>query len=1015
MVKFLINRPIAVLMTVLAFIALGIISGFKLPVGLLPDIEIPEINVQVSHKDFSARQLEESVVKDLRYNLQQVNNVTDIESTTRNGFSIIKIRFKHNTKINLAFIEVNEKVDKLMTSLPKDFTRPRVIKTRATDIPAFYLSIVPNESYWMRADDFLQLSDLSQNIIKRRLEQLNSVGMVDMSGLDKTEIMILPNSEKLRSLGISQEDISRVLINNNTVNGNIIVKDGHYQYSLNLGKKLSNVEDISNLLLRTKDGKIIPLNELAQIKKRVSNPTGRYLYNDQQAVSMTVIKQADARMERLSTELHEAIDGLHKEYPDFSVKISRDQTSLLKYSIDNLLQSLIIGTVLSLLIMFLFIGNFREPLIMTITIPCSLIISILFFHLIGISINIVSLSGLVLGVGMMIDNSIIVIDNINQHLNRGLSLNRSCVKGTNEVIRPLLSSALTTCSVFIPLIFLSDITGAMFFDQAMAVTMGLMTSFLVSVMVLPIVYRLFYLSRVVKKRKYMIVEKIGMRKLEQFYLNSFDFLFKYRKTSVISFFLLIPISVVMYFYLGKTPMPALEQNDLIIQVDWSDAIPLQENEKRSKELITTIQSSAASEVINAFIGKQQFILGKTKNQGIAESQFYIKLKNSSDVSKIKQIVSNFFNSNYHNTSYKFSKPETIFEQVFSKDQASLEMKFFALDANHPLNPKRVDSIQHKLNKQALIDNSSKYSLSQVMQLKIKSELLLLYNVSLDRLRNKLKTLFNSNVVFKLNNGINFFPVILGNKSENLLSQLNKTMIMNNDRQSIPLSSLIDINSESDFKVIYGSEKGEYVKFIVPESNDTELALSNISNVKKMFTDLRINLDGSYIEGKKLINNLIYVLLISTLLLYFILAAQFESLVQPAIILTEILFDFAGCFLMLILFGSTLNLMSAIGIIVVTGIIINDSILKVDTINQLRKEGYGLLDAIHEGGKRRLRPILMTSLTTILALVPLLLSGGLGADLQKPLALAVIGGMTLGTIVSIYFIPLAYYYLYRKQK
>jgi multidrug efflux pump subunit AcrB len=291
--------------------------------------------------------------------------------------------------------------------------------------------------------------------------------------------------------------------------------------------------------------------------------------------------------------------------------------------------------------------------------------------------------------------------------------------------------------------------------------------------------------------------------------------------------------------------------------------------------------------------------------------------------------------------------------------------------------------------------------------------LLIYDVSYHSLFNKLKSSFNENNIGLLKSGNKFIPIIIGEKTELISDIINQAKVANNDNKLIPVKSLISISNTSDYKTILAGKEGEYIPINLSTNNiniaDIEKEVKSITNEFQ----LEASYTGSIIRNRKLLKELSIVLLISVLLLYFILAAQFESLTQPLIVLLEILFDFSGALILLILFGYSLNIMSAIGIIVMSGIIINDSILKIDTINKLRRQNVPLLQAIKIGGKRRLKPIIMTSLTTILALFPLLLYSGIGAELQIPLALAVIGGMTIGTIVSLYFIPLAYWLIYKR--
>src|SRR5690606_15634302 len=293
------------------------------------------------------------------------------------------------------------------------------------------------------------------------------------------------------ALKLSLQDLENALYNNNVELGNLLIQDGQYQYNVRFSSTLRNIRDIMEVYLRV-DERIFQLKDLAEVIEHPQKRSGMITSNGKDALALAIIKQSDAQMMVLEDKLNWLVGILESDYPAIDFEVTRDQTKLLNYSIANLKESLVWGAALAFLIMFFFMKDFKAPILIGITIPTSLIVCLLCFYLLDISINIISLSGLVLGVGMMVDNSIIVIDNITQHIQRGSSLLQACVKGTNEVITPMLSAALTTCAVFVPLIFISGIAGALFYDQALAVAIGLFVSLAVAITILPVYYKLFY-------------------------------------------------------------------------------------------------------------------------------------------------------------------------------------------------------------------------------------------------------------------------------------------------------------------------------------------------------------------------------------------------------------------------------------------------------------------------------------------------------------------------------------------
>ncbi|MDE5417924.1 efflux RND transporter permease subunit [Labilibaculum sp. DW002] len=1010
MVRFLLSRPIAVTMTFIAILLLGVVSIGLLPVSLMPDISIPEVTVQMNYKNSSARVLENSVVAPVRRQLMQVAHLEDIYSETRDGSGIIHLKLAYGSDINLAYIEINEKIDRAMSSLPRDMSRPKVIKASASDLPVFHLNLSLKQDG--NEQKFMELSEFADAVIRKRIEQMPKVAMVDLTGRSFQEILIVPNESQMKSLGFTLKDLETLIQENNIDFGNLSIRDGYYQYSIRFSSRLRNKQDIEALYLKAED-RVIQLKDLAQVKIIAQPRKGLALINGQEGISLALIKQSDARLQEMEEELKEMVGVFEKDYPEIAFEISQDQTRLLDYSINNLKQSLLWGAGLAFLIMFFFLKDFKAPWLIGVSIPASLLISLLFFHIVGLSLNIISLSGLVLGIGMMIDNSIIVIDNIAQYRARGENLLNACVKGTNEVIRPLLSSVLTTCAVFIPMIFISGIAGAMFYDQAMAVTIGLFVSLLVSISILPVYYRLFYLKQR-SGRMDRFVSKISGLDYENLYEKGLRLVFRNQLVSCVFFFMFIVVGVVLISKMEKTRLPKVEQHELMLQIDWNARIHVDENKKRVKELLALVADSLQQST--ALVGKQQYLLNKEQEFSSSESRLYLNVENEKQTHEVENVLRNYLGEKYSSARIQFYPPPNLFEQIFGSNEAPLVARLSVQKNEETQQVALLKSLEKDFRMYFPDQLEMSQSMQKQLQLTIDPVQLLSYNLEPDVVYQKLRTAFNDNQLAVIKENQSFVPIVLGEGQKQISDILAQTFVQNSEGDDYSMSQLIREESRSSLKSIIAGKEGEYLPFNIDIKESELLSSQNrIREIGRKYPGANLSFLGSVFSNKVLIKQLGLVLVISLLLLYFILAAQFESLSQPLIVLLEVPIDVGGALFLLWLFGGSLNLMSLIGIIVMSGIIINDSILKIDTINRLRKEeGYGLIRAISMGGQRRLKPILMTSLTTILALMPFLFTNGLGADLQKPLAITVIGGMGIGTIVSLYFVPLCYYYLNKRK-
>ncbi len=1000
----------------------GLVTYFTLPVSLLPDIAIPEITVQVSAQNTSARELENTVVKPLRQQLIQVARLKDMNSETRDGAGIIRLGFDYGTNTDLAFIEVNEKIDAAMNYLPKDTERPKVIKASATDIPVFYLNLtLKNDSAYGKTDEraFLDLCEFAESVIKRRIEQLTEVAMVDVTGLLERQLQIVPDPDKQAVLGLTVEDIENVLARNNVEPGSMTVRDGYYEYNIKFSTLLRTEEDVRNILLR-KEGRIIRLGDFCRVEVVPVKEKGVSISNGKRAVTLAVIKQADENMDDMKQAVNRTMDYFRKVYPDINFNVSRNQTELLDYTISNLQQNLSLGFLFICIVAVLFLGDVKSPFIIGLSMVVSIVICFLFFYLFKMSLNIISISGLILALGMMIDSSIIVTENISQYRERGYSLKRACVTGTSEVITPMLSSSLTTIAVFVPLIFMSGIAGALFCDQAFAVTVGLLVSYFTGIMLLPVLYMLVY--RVgLRGRSWFsrvrINNPLKEHTLDRFYDAGVDWVFSHKMLSALFCVVSIPLCVFLFFFIDKERMPQIDQNELIARVEWNENIHVDENRHRVDRLFGLLMDQTVEQT--AAVGQQDYLLNREQALSSSEAELYFKTASPAAIAPLQEKVYRWVKQEYPQAVVSFTPPETVFEKLFVTGEADVVAELYARNKEKAPVAGELSGLEQRLAAATGVAPTG-IAFENQLNISILQEKLLLYNVSYDELYRTLKTAFKENSVAMLHSYQQYLPISIVGEEQTVNDVLRQTLIQTRpdakgEVEYIPLRELVKIRPAEDLKTITAGRNGEYIPFRFYDVDDAPSLMKQVKREADTAEDWDTAFSGSFFSNRKMLDELVVILFISILLMYFILAAQFESFVQPLIVLLEVPIDVAFALLLLWVCGHTLNLMSAIGLIVTCGIIINDSILKLDAINELRKGGMPLMEAIHEAGRRRLRPIIMTSLTTIFAMVPLLFSFDMGSELQKPLSIAMIGAMFVGTLVSLFIIPLIYWFIYKGKK
>jgi len=995
-------------MAFLALIILGCVTYATLPVSLLPDIAIPHITVQVTEENVSARELENTVVTPLRRQLMQVGGLNEIRSETRDGSAVVSLTMDYGVNTDLAFIEVNEKIDGAMNSMPKTVSRPKAVKASATDIPVVYLQLTS------RSDDeatFNDLSRIADNIVRRRLEQLPEIAMVDITGVPGQLLSITPDLDRMAQAGVTIEDLESALTANNVEPGSMTVRDGYYEYNIHVTNLLRSADDVRQIRLR-KGERLLTLGDFADVELTARTASGYSLHNGKRAVTLAVIKHSEESMDAMKKALSSTVDYFSDRYPDIEFSVTRSQTELLDFTISNLEQNLILGLILVFIVCALFMGGVRSSFIIGLSIIVGVILTFLLFYLFHVSINIISMSGLILAVGMMIDNSVIVTENITQHRHRGGGLLQACVSGTNEMITPMLSSSLTTIAVFVPLVFMSGIAGAIFSDQAFSITAGLASSYIVGITLLPVLYYIF--SRKDKSDVTAAAPSDESSRYLALYDKGMDFCFRHKWIFIAATLLMVPACAFLFMVMRQERMPEIDSSETLVRIDWNENINLDENRRR-----TSAFTDSAATAYSAYIGPQDYLLSSDIDLSSAESELYFLTEDPSEVAPLRQRIADRIAREYPAATVQFSKTENIFEKIFSSDEANLEARLHSIAGNTASTTIDLTDLRERLQKATGLEVTPIPMRNQI-DIAVDRDLLALYNVDYSEVERALRTAFKGNAVTTLRSFQEYTPIEIAGREQGLSDVISHTFVKTRPdnqgkRSEIPLRSLIKISGSNDLKTIIAGGAGEYVPLEFSAECHERETMARISETVRDDESFDVDFAGSYFSNAKMMKELIVILLVSVMLMYFILCAQFESFTQPLIVLLEIPVDTAFALIALMIFGQTLNLMSAIGIIVTCGIVVNDSILKLDAINELRKAGMPLVEAIHTAGRRRLRAIIMTSLTTIFAMVPVLFTSDMGSELQRPLAISMIGSMVVGTAVSIFIIPLFYWLIYRRHE
>jgi multidrug efflux pump subunit AcrB len=562
---------------------------------------------------------------------------------------------------------------------------------------------------------------------------------------------------------------------------------------------------------------------------------------------------------------------------------------------------------------------------------------------------------------------------------------------------------------------MSGIAGAIFYDQAFAVTVGLIVSYFTGIMLLPVLYKL-----VKGAGKKSFTEKSAAGKWDRFYDAGIRFVFRHKATSFLILLLSVPLCVLLFYGIPKSRMPDITQNELIANIEWNENIHVDENRARVDALFKDVAKEEEGVEYTAYVGRQQFLLDRERDRSLSESELYFKTPQASNILPLQKKITAWLETHYPASVFSFAPPETVFEKLFVTGEADVVAGLYPRNRNETPTPDKIHQLENVI-KESTDHVPVSVAFDNQYNIVIDLGKLLLYNVDYSEVYRMLRTTFRDNEAGTLRSYQQYLPIVIAGDAQSINEVMSNTTV-----KSVPLSSLVSITPGEDLKTITAGKNGEYIPFRFYDVKDAVKLMDDVRNGVRntpspktlhagVKSDWDVEFSGSFFSNRRMLNELVVILFISILLMYFILAAQFESFLQPFIVLLEIPIDVAAALLLLYLCGHSLNLMSAIGIVVTCSIIINDSILKLDAINVLRKAGTPLMEAIHEAGRRRLRPIVMTSLTSIFAMVPLLFSFDMGSELQKPLSIAMIAAMSVGTLVSLFIIPLVYWYIYKNEK
>lgn len=1014
--RFAVNNPVTVLMLVLGILLLGLISFGKLGTDLFPDLNTPKIYIELKAGERPPEEIERNYVDQIESLAMRQSDVTQVSSVSRAGSALVTVEYKWGKDMDDAFLNLQKEMRAFaQNSDLEDFT---ISQYDPNASPVMTVAMM-NE----RISNMDELRKTAENYIRNELIRIEGVADVRLTGQEESEVVIETNKYILEAYGISADDIAaKIRSYNRNASGGSITEMG-LRYTIKGVSVLKDLRDFENIIIafRQKQNSLSPqsaatmsenvpvyLRDIASVRMENRKPENYVTLNGQRCIGLLVYKEPKFNTVDAVKNLNKAFGELEKALPGYEFIRIHDQGNYIKNAISEVRNTLLAGILLAVFVLYLFLRRIGTTLAVSIAIPVSIIATFNLMYFNHLTLNIMTLGGLALGAGMLVDNAIVVLENISRNREEGMDMKEAIITGTGQVSGAITASTVTTIVVFLPIVYLHGASGEMFRDQAWTVAFSLVSSLLVALLVIPMLTSLFI---------------SGKNKNSAFHSSiRFKWYNDFLKKVLEKRWLIISLSAILLFItgllipkLGSEFMPKPESSEFTLNLKLPEGTALE----RTVNTVANVESMI-KEMLPGKIKMIYSLSGEDKNttltnlaEGSGQNTAMMKIMLSEeirgDTENAIAIVENYL-KNIPELEFSFTREETALQSSLGTTAAPFELE---------ISGKELSVIEKFLeeSKKILSGHPSLYNITTsvdegIPQVEVSIDRFRCsyYNITVDNVINQIKSYLSGSSAGSIEQGGETKDITI-KLGEITLEQL-KDMIITASNLQIPLSELAEIKTvisqreitrRNQTRTVYlyaMVRKGEKFDHVI---NKAEEMLSSIT----LPTEYKIEFTGEELKRRESMSSLTFALLLSLILVYMVLASQFESLIQPFVIMLTIPLAAVGTVLAFFLLGKSLNMMAYIGIIMLAGIAVNNAIILVDRINQLRKEGMQVRDAIINAGGQRIRPIFMTSLTTILALLPLTAGIGESASLRSPMALAVIGGLVTSTILTLIVIPCVY--------
>lgn len=1042
--KLAVSKPTTVLILFIILTALGIYSTFDLPLDLLPDMELPYIAISVSYTNAGPEEVERSVTRTLESAVSSVTGLKQMQTMSSLGSSLILLELNYGTNLDEATNELRDKLDLVKGYLPEDASTPLIFKMDPSMMPIMQYVVRGN-----RTPE--ELFQYTEDIIQPRLEQIDGVASVSIGGGREKAIIVDIPRDRLEAYSLTLTQIAQMIGAQNIQGSGGSISENDTTYTITTSGEYSSLDDIRNTVIAYKSSggsgygamavpqvnKVL-LRDIADVYEGYKDVSSLAYVDGVPCVILSIQKQSGKNSVQTAKAVRKQVETIIPLLPaDVQLVEAMNTTDIIELSINNILSSVILGALYAVIVLFIFLRSIKSTIIIGLTIPISLVITLGVMKFAGFSLNMMTLAGLSLGVGMLVDNSIVILENIYSYRAKGAKPTVAAVLGSQEMVMAITASTLTTVCVFLPLVMYSNelgMVGQIFSGLTFTVVFSLMCSLLVAIVLVPVL-----------ASKYLKIEDIVHRSqsgfwgsLNNFATRMFDKLdngyakcvrwFLHHKTLLITVILVLLIaSIAMIPVIGFIFMPEQAATTVSVSLEMPKGTRLEVTDQIIRQLETLaleklkgVKSTTVSVGGSAMMG----LGGATTNTATLSITLYPLNERQQDwdsdetaKQKIRPLFSMFPSAVFSFGGSSMASLTGSDVDIIIKSNSMEQLTKAAEDIMSALSKNGSDLITE-------ITSSMEDGLPQVNVVIDRNRLqdlgLNIYSVS-----NEIKANVNGTTASRFRNDGNETDIIvqLDSEDRSRLLDLEQIFVTNSMGQRIPLSSFatyhegnspVTIIREDQMRTLHVTAK----KLDWRESSD--VVQNRVEDIIRenvvLGDDVRISYGGSSESLNEALGQFAVIIIMAIILVFAVMASQFESFLDPFIVIFTIPLSVIGIVTVYLLMGSPLNIITAVGVLVLVGIVVNNGIVLVDYTNLLRKRGFNLEEACVQAAKNRLRPILMTTLTTVLGLLPMAFSSGEGSEMTQPIGQTVLGGLTFSTMMTLFLMPVLYYIFNRfRQK